>query len=632
MDLDRKLNSLVKNYDYISFDIFDTLLKRNVMQPTDIFKLVEKDGVCQFGDVFNHFAQTRVSAENEARNGKEEVSLDNIYDAIGLDLQNKEWAKSREIYYEEKMCSPNIELLKVYNECLIQGKHVEIISDMYLPIQVIKRMLGEIGITRWDNLFLSNDLNKTKRTGSIFKYVTRYLKIKPNQLLHIGDNPISDYKIPKSLGIKSLCIDTVNNHLTYHKMDISTFNEGALLSYMNNHIAKVSQNLRTGYENFGPLLYGFSTWLYNNLEKNKINNVFFLSRDGLIMKKAFDLINDNHSIKSHYLYSSRRALQVPMLAYSNFHYNDFVNHVHWPPKVTFHYFLKSLGIESKKEQEHFSKKYSLELDKELLMNKPESKSILENFFNEERGYIQNKAKSELNNLLLYWEKSGLFKDKVGLVDIGWHGNMQLNMSDIFSREDVATDVKGYYIGVDPFENHSDIISMDGYCFAPYKNLSLFKQESEINVMVEQAFMAKHGSLKRFDDQGNPVLYDFEQKDTKSISVLDDYQKGALCLVEDFYNLYGKISISSPFALSGMIRQFLSPTMQTAYEWGSIVFKDINESRLVHGDYTYSLVAHPVRFIHDYERSMWREGYLKIHLKHNYNFYYLTKLLKKPSNW
>lgn len=632
MNFEKKLISLVENYDYISFDIFDTLLKRNVQQPVDIFKLVEKDGKHQFGEEFNSFATKRVLAEHEARTGKEEVSLDDIYNVISLDSQYKKWAKVKEIAYEEKMCSPNVPLLRIYNECLKQGKHIEIISDTYLPLLIIKRMLNNIGITEWDNLFLSNNLNKTKRNGSIFKYVIRYLNISPNQILHIGDNPTSDYKVPKSLGIRPFHIATVMKNVSYHKMDTSSLNEGALLSYINNNILTIPQSFRSGYENFGPLLYGFSTWLYSNLQKNKINDVFFLSRDGLIIKKAFDLVNNNRTISSHYLYSSRRALQVPMLAFSNFQYDDFINHVHWPPKVTFRYFLKSLGIEDKKEQAYFSEKYSIMLGQDFMIKSTEAKSVLGNFFNKERSYIKTKAKSELHNLVLYWKNSGLFKDRIALVDIGWHGNMQLNLSDIFSRENISTDVKGYYIGVDPFENHNDIISMSGYCFEPNKDLSLFKRESEINIMVEQAFMAKHGSLKCFDDQGRPVLYDFEQTDIKSISVLDDYQRGALMLVENFFNLYGRVRVSASFALSGMIRQFLSPTIQTAYEWGGIVFKDINESRLVHGEYNYSLIMHPLKFIHDYQRSMWREGYLKIHLKHNYNYYFLTKLLKKPSNW
>lgn len=36
-----KLISILKSYEVISFDIFDTLLKRNVNTPIDVFKYVE---------------------------------------------------------------------------------------------------------------------------------------------------------------------------------------------------------------------------------------------------------------------------------------------------------------------------------------------------------------------------------------------------------------------------------------------------------------------------------------------------------------------------------------------------------------------------------------------------------------
>ena len=51
----------IDNYDVVSFDIFDTLLKRNVEEPTDIFKYVEKK--------YNRlgFFDERIEAENKAR-------------------------------------------------------------------------------------------------------------------------------------------------------------------------------------------------------------------------------------------------------------------------------------------------------------------------------------------------------------------------------------------------------------------------------------------------------------------------------------------------------------------------------------------------------------------------------------
>ena len=36
------LENKLLNYDVISFDIFDTLIKRDIKEPTDVFELIEK--------------------------------------------------------------------------------------------------------------------------------------------------------------------------------------------------------------------------------------------------------------------------------------------------------------------------------------------------------------------------------------------------------------------------------------------------------------------------------------------------------------------------------------------------------------------------------------------------------------
>ena len=59
-DAPRIINK-VKGYDYVSFDIFDTLLKRDVAAPTDVFKIV--------GNIHSdkQFAKARIVAERNLR-------------------------------------------------------------------------------------------------------------------------------------------------------------------------------------------------------------------------------------------------------------------------------------------------------------------------------------------------------------------------------------------------------------------------------------------------------------------------------------------------------------------------------------------------------------------------------------
>ena len=65
-----------------------------------------------------------------------------------------------------------------------------------------------------------------------------------------------------------------------------------------------------GYRNFGILLFGFCRWLHEqNLKEN--NEIFFLARDGYIVKKAYSILYKGE--KTHYLYASRRSLVLPRL-------------------------------------------------------------------------------------------------------------------------------------------------------------------------------------------------------------------------------------------------------------------------------------------------------------------------------
>ena len=66
----------VKDYKIVSFDIFDTLLKRNVGRPSDVFSVMEYANSDLMG-----FKNARIFAEQEARKESqyEEVTLNEIY-------------------------------------------------------------------------------------------------------------------------------------------------------------------------------------------------------------------------------------------------------------------------------------------------------------------------------------------------------------------------------------------------------------------------------------------------------------------------------------------------------------------------------------------------------------------------
>ena len=71
----------IDKYQFVSFDVFDTLIKRDLANPKDLFTIIEKKYK------INNFYYKRVEAEKKARtvSGKKDISLTEIYQQYSSD-------------------------------------------------------------------------------------------------------------------------------------------------------------------------------------------------------------------------------------------------------------------------------------------------------------------------------------------------------------------------------------------------------------------------------------------------------------------------------------------------------------------------------------------------------------------
>ena len=76
----------IERYNYVSFDIFDTLIKRNVNKPSDIFKLTAIEYEKETNVKIPDFKKLRIEAEIKAREKtkEKEPNIDEIYDNIDI--------------------------------------------------------------------------------------------------------------------------------------------------------------------------------------------------------------------------------------------------------------------------------------------------------------------------------------------------------------------------------------------------------------------------------------------------------------------------------------------------------------------------------------------------------------------
>ena len=113
-----QIKKIIDKYEYVSFDIFDTLIKRNVYAPSNIFDIVGSEYKKRYGEEIKNFKQKRKEAEiiSRTKNNAFEPNIDEIYDNLNVsskDISRK--LKDIEIEVELKICQKNKDLYSIYN-------------------------------------------------------------------------------------------------------------------------------------------------------------------------------------------------------------------------------------------------------------------------------------------------------------------------------------------------------------------------------------------------------------------------------------------------------------------------------------------------------------------------------------
>ena len=212
---EEELLEQIKGKTIVSFDVFDTAVKRDVAEPKDVFTLLEARLRDRAEPCVEHFYEQRVEAERAARkvNHGREVTLKDIYKHISVSNERRLELMRLECQTEIEVSMPNSPIKHVYDACVQQGKKVLFISDMYLPSKVIWEILRKNGYDT-GRLYVSCEAGCMKKNGGLFKYVQEVENLTVDGWLHMGDAIPGDYLSPKRLGIKTMLID---RYLKYDK-------------------------------------------------------------------------------------------------------------------------------------------------------------------------------------------------------------------------------------------------------------------------------------------------------------------------------------------------------------------------------------------------------------------------------
>lgn len=204
---------------------------------------------------------------------------------------------------------PNRVVINYLQKSKESGKKIYIVSDFYLPIDSYQFFLKNMKIeSLFDGIFVSETHNKTKRKGSLYKYIIDNLGVNPKECLMIGDSRHSDYKMAKFAGFNAKW------YFPFRHKVCTNFSKQLSLDYGNSIIKKKARYLynNTLYEEYAVILFYFVSQLYKRVVHDKVNKLSFLSRGGFFLKVLFDeyqktIIPNNVSIGSYYCYNSRKV-------------------------------------------------------------------------------------------------------------------------------------------------------------------------------------------------------------------------------------------------------------------------------------------------------------------------------------
>ncbi len=306
--------SQIKEYDIVSFDIFDTLLLRKTERPTDIFAVL---GI-QLG--IPNFRRIRMEAEKEARlktlksNG--EINIYDIYDVIQnqytIDIED---AVAKEIALEHKVCIANPYMQEIFNKLKEDNKTIIAVSDMYLTKSMIEELLDRCGYQGIAEVFVSSEYRCNKKDGQLQQIAHNKMGWY-NSMVHIGDNFANDFKATKEKGIEAIHYTRTGfRGKDFRPQGMSLFTGSFYKGLVNNylHCGTNSTNMyfEHGFIHAGLLVCGYCEWLNKLSKQENIDKFIFLGRD---CESIYEVYTKNYNqVDGKYIKISRFAAQQLVL-------------------------------------------------------------------------------------------------------------------------------------------------------------------------------------------------------------------------------------------------------------------------------------------------------------------------------
>ncbi len=550
--IDPHVRALIEASKCVSFDFFDTLVRRRgVFVPKDVFAFVEDEAVAAMGERLRGFSGRREEAEFAARaqalrSGRMETRLDEIYAVLSrrLRLSSEESLTllGMELDCERRLIERDENAGALFDFSMSRGKAVVITTDTYFDQTFIRELCDRFGYGK-AQLFVSSNFGKVKHDGSLFDVVLGSTRLPAKQIVHIGDNVLSDITVPTTKGMRSW--HYLSEQMAFRKRHgIPTAASGSAAA--SKVFCEISEALSRPQDtpgqpetrialSLGFLLFGFSLWLIRQATELKAARIYFIAREGLLLRRCFDLIarHADRQFDTRYLLVSRTSL-YPSLLFADRETALDVFSRSWSkttaeeamarlsmPYSDFRAALLGYGFRHPTDRLHDG-----------------TREQFRSFIADHWQLIQAHNREKHSRAVDYLTEQDFFEpDGTMMVDVGWHLTLQRCLGALSEAQGIERPVHGRYLatfGVSKYELKGDALGYLASYGTPHHLSELIRSGPSL---LEILNGANHGTTVGYDraDGGKivPVLEENASELEQHETLIAPIQEAALRHMEEW---------------------------------------------------------------------------------------------------
>lgn len=433
------------------------------------------------------------------------------------------------------------------------------LSDFYMSAEMLSRLLSSKGLDTLVSEGLSScDVGLNKRSGQIFRYVHSIHGVSPDEHVHIGDNEWSDVSSPRAVGVNALHYLPESAHAERLARERLFSSRKALFDHIRAECSSLAKDPSKGLSakqaaalclgiQAAPLFIGFVLWIAEQSILQKLDRLYFLTREGEFFHKIFCAIFPQGRLSGHdlppadILEVSRLSTFAPSMKDASIQEMSRIWSLFKVQSVSG--LFSTLGLDIGKFSELLE---TLGLKETDVIRDPENSLDLRRLF-ETPAFAEsakNSLASQTSMLQSYLKQSGVHAgDRVGIIDIGWRGTIQDNISLLVPD----AYFHGMYLGLRSFIN-AQPGNVSKAAYGPDENTSsestaLFTNFAAMELLCNSA----HGSVVGYfleNGRTNPRRYGEQEENAAFDEFVGPFQEGVLLAAQHWQSYLERYVVSS----------------------------------------------------------------------------------------